>query len=286
MIFRDEGLLWILIPLLLLSMTAASEPVVKPELMLANSYSSSLNLSDYWVSEKYDGYRAYWDGQVLLSRAGNPLAVPPWFTKSFPHQPLDGELWLGRGKFQELSSLVKRGTGLWSDIRWHQVRYMAFDLPAEKGVFDQRLQALEVVIKAAGIDWLKVVPQKKAATQELLFEQLEHITSAGGEGLMLHLGSSLYRGKRSNDLIKLKQFEDAEALVIGHIGGKGKYQGLMGALRVELADGTHFKIGSGFSDAQRESPPAIGSQITYRFNGKTDRGVPRFARFLRVYQPL
>lgn len=286
MIFRDERFLWILIPLLLLSMTAASEPVVKPELMLANSYSSSLNLSDYWVSEKYDGYRAYWDGQVLLSRAGNPLAVPPWFTKNFPPQPLDGELWLGRGKFQELSSLVKRGAGQWPDTRWHQVRYMAFDLPAEKGAFDQRVQTLENVIKAAGIDWLKMVEQEKVATQELLFEQLEQITSAGGEGLMLHLGSSLYRGKRSNDLIKLKQFEDAEALVVGHIAGKGKYQGLMGALRVELPDGTRFKVGSGFSDPLRRRPPAIGSQITYRFNGKTDRGVPRFARFLRVYQPL
>lgn len=284
--------MWILFSLVLLSSTAsvvaASEPVptVKPELMLANSYSQSHRLSDYWVSEKYDGYRAYWNGQVLLSRAGNPLAVPPWFTKNFPRQPLDGELWLGRGQFQELSSLVKLGAGKWSDPRWHQVRFMAFDLPAENSVFDQRLQTLEVVIKAAGIDWLIMVEQKKVATQALLLEQLEQVTSAGGEGLMLHLGSSLYRGKRSNDLLKLKQYEDAEALVMGYVPGKGKYQGLMGALRVELPDGIRFKIGSGFSDQLRQQPPAIGSRITYRFNGKTDRGVPRFARFVRVYQPL
>lgn len=272
------------------AVTADSATGIKPakqELMLANSYSSNHRLSDYWVSEKYDGYRAYWDGQVLLSRAGNPLAVPPWFIKNFPRQPLDGELWLGRGQFQMLSSLVKRGASeQWSDPTWHKVRFMVFDLPAEKTIFDQRLHTLEAVVKEAGVDWLEMVEQRKVDTEALLFEQLEQVTRAGGEGLMLHLGASYYRGKRSDDLLKLKQFEDAEAVVLAYVAGKGKYQGLMGALRVVLPDGTRFKIGSGFSDQERRQPPAIGSTITYRFNGKTDRGVPRFARFLRVYQPL
>lgn len=272
------------------AVTADSATGIKPakqELMLANSYSSNHRLSDYWVSEKYDGYRAYWNGQELLSRAGNPLAVPPWFSKNFPRQPLDGELWLGRGQFQMLSSLVKRGaSGQWSDPAWHKVRFMVFDLPAEKTTFDQRLHTLEAVVKEAGVDWLEMVEQRKVDTEALLFEQLEQVTRAGGEGLMLHLGASYYRGKRSDDLLKLKQFEDAEAVVLAYVAGKGKYQGLMGALRVVLPDGTRFKIGSGFSDQERRQPPAIGSKITYRFNGKTDSGVPRFARFLRVYQPL
>jgi DNA ligase-1 len=86
--------------------------------------------------------------------------------------------------------------------------------------------------------------------------------------------------------LKLKTYEDAEAVVIAHLPGKGKYQGMMGALLVEMPDQRRFKIGTGFSDAQRADPPPIGSTITYKYFGKTSTQLPRFASFLRVRNEL
>lgn len=104
---------------------------------------------------------------------------------------------------------------------------------------------------------------------------------------MLHHGNSLYRAGRSSDVLKVKRYEDSEAVVIGHTEGTGKYEGMMGALVVELAGGRTFKIGTGFSDAEREAPPPIGAVITYKFYGLTSIGLPRFASFMRIrdYEP-
>ncbi len=99
---------------------------------------------------------------------------------------------------------------------------------------------------------------------------------------MLHRGSSTYKGFRSNNLLKLKKHSDAEAKVIRHLPGKGKYKGMMGSVLVETMDKKRFKIGSGFSDAERENPPPLGSWITYKYFGYTSKGTPRFASFLRI----
>ena len=56
----------------------------------------------------------------------------------------------------------------------------------------------------------------------------------------------------------------------------------MGALLVETPEGVRFKLGTGFGDDERRSPPRIGSWISYRFQGETDAGVPRFATYLRM----
>ncbi len=99
---------------------------------------------------------------------------------------------------------------------------------------------------------------------------------------MLHRGASLYRAQRNDDLLKFKLYQDAEATVIAHVPGKGKYQGMLGALLVETPAGIRFKLGSGLKDAQRRDPPAIGSQVTYRYRGLHASGIPRFATFMRV----
>jgi DNA ligase-1 len=86
---------------------------------------------------------------------------------------------------------------------------------------------------------------------------------------------------RSDDLLKLKRFDDAEAIVIAHIEGKGKFSNMLGALVVTTPEAREFKIGSGFSDLQRRDSPAIGSTITYKYQGFTASGLPRFASFRR-----
>lgn len=263
--------------LLIFSSIAQASP---PGLQLANIYQDNLNLRNYWVSEKYDGVRAFWNGKQLISRQGNVINAPGWFTTVLPEEQLDGELWLARGQFDRLSGIVRRQSADGSD--WIDVKYMVFDLPNSPLIFDKRLQRLEVIIKEINWPFVRMVKQEKIPTHELLMQRLDEVVADGGEGLMLHLGSSTYKNFRSNDLLKLKKHSDAEAVVIRHIGGKGKYEGLMGSVLVETDDGKQFKIGSGFSDVERRNPPAIGATITYKYFGFTNNGIPRFASFLRV----
>lgn len=250
-----------------------------PDLLLANTYESGLNLSDYWVSEKYDGFRAYWDGEHLISRQGNAYAAPVWFTENFPNTPMDGELWAGREAFETVASVVRQRT---PHQGWRQITFKVFDLPAAIGTFDQRLSRLHSVIEHAEVPWLQAVRQWRVSDEEELLQTLDRMVAEGAEGLMLHRGNSYYHGGRSGDLIKLKKSQDAEAIVVGYRPGKGKYAGMMGALIVEQPAGLRFRIGTGFSDQQRREPPPIGSVITYQYNGLTQRGIPRFARFLRI----
>lgn len=268
---------YFLVILLIFSATSLAAP---PGLQLANIYHDNLDLGNYWVSEKYDGVRAFWNGKQLVSRQGNVINAPNWFTSVLPEEQFDGELWLARGQFDRLSGIVRRQSE--NDSDWAGVKYMVFDLPNSPLIFDRRLQRMEIIIKQINRPFIRLVKQEKIATHELLMQRLDEVVAGGGEGLMLHLGSSTYKNYRSNDLLKLKKHSDAEAVVVKHIGGKGKYKGLLGSILVETAEGKQFKIGSGFSDAERRNPPAIGSMITYKYFGYTGNGIPRFASFLRV----
>ena len=251
-----------------------------PALMLAEAYRPGMALADYWVSEKYDGVRGYWDGTRLWTRGGEPVMAPAWFTAKLPNQPLDGELWAGRGQFALAVSTVRSQTP--NDTAWHSMRFMVFDLPGHGGEFTARLAALRKLLPITDAPWVVAVPQERATTHAELQALLDKTVKMGGEGLMLHRGGSLYRAERTSDLLKVKLHEDAEARVVGHVPGKGRHGGRLGALLVETPEGQRFKLGTGLTDAEREDPPALGSWVTYRFNGTNPGGLPRFARFVRV----
>ena len=251
-----------------------------PALLLANVYRPGMPLADYWVSEKYDGVRGYWDGHTLRTRGGETVAAPAWFTAGWPATPMDGELWAGRGRFAHAQSTTRQQQP--DDAAWRQMRFMVFDLPAHGGVFDERLGALKTLVASIQQNWVQAVPQQRVTTDAALQALLQRTVRAGGEGLMLHKGSSLYRSGRSDDLIKLKTHEDTEALVVGHLPGKGKHAGRLGALLVEMPSGQRFRLGAGLTDADRADPPPLGSWVTYRFRGTHDGGLPRFASFVRV----
>jgi DNA ligase-1 len=268
-----------LLPCLPVTAHASARP-----LMLANVYRTGLPLADYWISEKYDGVRAYWDGQQLLTRHGHRIPTPACFTHGWPAQPLDGELWAGHGRFTQASSAAAKDAAkdAADGAAWRGLRYMVFDLPAHPGRFDERLPALTALLSGHASPHLHAVPHRRLADEAALQALLRETVRAGGEGLMLHRGASRYRGERSDDLLKLKQHLDAEATVVAHVPGKGKYHGQVGALLVETPQRLRFKLGSGLRDADRVSPPAIGSQVTYRYLGLHPDGAPRFASFLRA----
>ena len=252
-----------------------------PALLLAGRYRPGIDLRDWWVSEKYDGVRAHWDGRQLRTRGGERIAAPAWFTAGWPALPMDGELWAGRGRFEHAQSAAAREQP--DDAQWRALRYMVFDLPAHPGSFDERLAALRAAVSALNHTWIQAVPQRKVAGDAELQALLREVVRGGGEGLMLHRGASLYRAGRGDDLLKLKTHDDAEARVIAHVPGKGKHAGRLGALMVETPEGRRFALGTGFTDAQRADPPPVGSWVTYRFRGLHEgSGLPRFASFLRV----
>lgn len=251
-----------------------------PPIQLATKFHDDIIINHYWISEKLDGVRGYWDGKQLLSRQGNRFPAPAWFTADFPDVPLDGELWIKRGKFEQVSGIVRSHKG--PPQAWQQISFMVFDLPNSLETFTQRLTVITQLVDNSPSAYLKMIPQQKITTHQALQLKLDKVIAAGGEGLMLHHINAYYQVKRSRDLMKLKRHEDAEAVVLGHIAGKGKHTGRLGALQVKTLDGISFSIGTGFSDKERENPPQIGDTITFKYIGKTKNGVPRFASYLRT----
>jgi DNA ligase-1 len=251
-----------------------------PAVQLANVYRGDIDLAAYWVSEKYDGVRGYWDGQRLLTRNGRVIAAPAWFTAGWPATPMDGELWAGRGRFVQAQGTVAREQP--DDEAWRAMRYMVFDLPAHLGPFDERLPALQQVVDAINRPWVQAVEQRRTSDRKTLQRWLDHTVAQGGEGLMLRRGASRYQADRNDDLLKLKPHDDAEAVVVAHRPGQGKHAGRLGALLVQMPNGARFRLGTGFSDAERDAPPPVGSTVTYRHHGWHPSGLPRFASFLRV----
>jgi DNA ligase-1 len=266
---------------------ARSRPLATPNTsdapfqpMLAKPWQATLNPADFLVSEKLDGVRALWDGHSLRFRSGRPIAAPAWFVAGLPKVALDGELWLGYHRFDALSGSVRKELPL--DAEWRAVRYCVFDLPTATGPFAERASQLVALVKAARQPWLQALAQSRIADAAALQARLQEVLAAGGEGLVLHRADALWAPGHSDALRKLKPVPDEEGTVLAHIAGKGKYQGQMGALLLQTPEGQRFSLGSGFTDAQRAAPPALGATVTYRYRDRTPAGLPRFASFLRV----
>jgi DNA ligase-1 len=250
-----------------------------PPLLLAESWDLELDPAGWWMSEKLDGVRAYWDGKQFLSRLGNLYHAPDWFIQGLPSVPLDGELWLGRKKFQRAVSIVRRQDK--TDL-WKEISFVVFDAPnVEKG-FEDRLQFVRERLADAAVAHAKPLEHLRCESIDHLKTELATLESLGGEGLMLRKPGSKYEQGRSSTLLKVKSFFDGEAKVIKHQEGAGRHKGRLGALVVELPDGTVFNVGTGFSDAERQAPPPVGSVITFRYQELSEGGVPRFPSYVGV----
>lgn len=264
------------------SAAPSAEPAAALAPQLAGVYTGQVEPTRCFVSEKYDGVRALWDGRTLRHRSGRTVSAPASFLAALPALPLDGELWLGRGRFEALSAIVRRSEPRDSD--WREVRYMVFDTPVAGPTFEARrarLAALAPPLRAP----VELAPQWRVADRGELQRSFERIVSGGGEGLMLHVADAAYVAGRSDTLLKMKPHLDAEAVVVGHRPGAGRYSLQTGALEVESGDGRRFFIGSGLNDEARRDPPAIGTTVTYRYRDLTSSGLPRFATFVRRHAP-
>lgn len=256
----------------------------KTPVQLAQVYDQQ-NISMYLLSEKYDGIRAIWKDRTLRTRNGTIIHAPKWFVQDLPDVWLDGELWYKRGDFEYVASTVTKDKPI--DTQWRKITYMVFDAPSYKITFEARATYYTDLLDYLSLSHVKPVRQFKVSTHDALSKLLEAYTKKGAEGLMLQKADAMFSNGRSGNLLKLKPYMDAEARVIAHLPGKGKYKDLLGSLLVRYnsasGEALEFKIGSGFSDKVRHNPPPIGSVVTFTYHGFTQRGVPRFASFLRVY---
>lgn len=257
---------------------AAGATTGAPPLLLAERWSAEVDLRGWWMSEKLDGVRAYWDGARFVSRLGNTFHAPAWFVDGLPGVPLDGELWGGRKKFQLTTSIARRQD---RSEHWKELAFMVFDAPALDAPFEERLAFCAERLTARA-PYARLHEHVACDGPDHLERELRRVEALGGEGLMLRKPGSRYEVGRSWTLLKVKTFHDAEARVVDHLAGEGKHAGRLGALVAELADGTRFSIGTGLSDADRRAPPPIGSLVTFRYQELSDAGVPRFPSFVGV----
>jgi DNA ligase-1 len=263
--------------------TAEGEEKEGPPLLLAERWDNQMDLSGWWMSEKLDGVRAYWDGKQFWSRLGNLYHAPEWFVERLPDVPLDGELWIDRKAFQRTVSIVRRQD---KSDHWRQVRYLVFDAPAQDGFFEDRLEFFQNVLVRGKPPFAAAHPHEVCKSFDHLRAELARVEKVGGEGLMLRQPRSKYHVGRSTTLLKVKSFLDAEGRVVGHKAGAGRHKGRLGALQIELADGTRVDVGTGFSDAEREDPPPIGSIIAFRYQELSEAGVPRFPSYVGVREDV
>ena len=265
----------------------------KFELLKLSEYKGQ-NVGGWLASEKLDGVRAYWDGRNLLSRNGKILAAPEAWSAHFPSFALDGELYTARGEFEKIQSTVMDKTP--NEAAWSEIKFYVFDVPEASGGLLERLSELEKFIAKnpqAGQN-LKIIKQVKVKDNAEFEAFAEAVIAKGGEGAVVREPNAPYERKRSKNALKYKKFKDAECEVTAINAGTGKYAGLMGSVTCkslgaagsnpdeQIASGVKFKVGSGFSDAQRANPPKIGSIITYKYQNLTAKGLPRFPIFLRV----
>lgn len=258
---------------------------------LTDKLSASLGIKEppinWWASEKWDGIRALWDGEKIISRGsgvGKPKVytyIPEWFKLTLPPGiPLDGEIWIGRGLFQKTSRLstIKPGKSytfeqindIWTGKNDPPVLFKVFDIPNLDFPFEQRMKILRTVVTDRKKCWDKLnYPGKKTFpiqfTEQVKIKSVEQLvnlytklTSEGAEGIMLRAPGSPYELKRSKYMLKYKIKEDAECIVRSYTPGEGRLAGLLGSLNCEILKdseptGVFTQIGTGLTDSQREN---------------------------------
>lgn len=250
-------------------------------LQKAKTYTHAEDIIGWMMSEKLDGIRGYWNGHQLLTRRGVPLNPPSWFIKNFPPFELDGELWSKRGDFEFVQSTVldkMPGAG------WEKISYNIFEVPNEPGDFLSRINKAKQWFERYTNRYIRIIPQTMIQDTSDLDQFLNKIESMGGEGVIVKDPKMPYFTGRSGHLLKVKKFADMEGVVIGVKKGKGKYKGMMGSLVLKLENGVVFNLGTGFTDQIRKNPPPMGTSVTFKYNGFTKTGIPKYSSFLRVRQ--
>ncbi len=236
--------------------------------MLAHTYDPNKHdVNGYWWSIKKDGVRGCWDGNKMYSRNGNEFTIPVFIKEQLEKIkdakgnkiPVEGEIWFGIDTFDIASGAARRNFN--DDEIWKNMKFIIFDTPDEKNIFEERINNIKKSIKKAGyLPNIELIEYRKFdKTLTTIDKLLKEVEDLGEEGIMLRKPGSMYVFKRSHDMLKVKSFEYKECEVVGYIEGTGRLEGMVGSLEVKSEDleggegYVLFKIGSGLNDIQRFS---------------------------------
>lgn len=247
------------------------------ELQKAKIYDKSKhNITNWYMSEKLDGIRAYWNGKEFISKNGNKIYAPDWFIKDFPNFELDGELWSKRDDFENIQNIV---LDINPTSKWNEITYNIFEVPNTEGNFDKRLEKIKSWLEKNPNKFIKIIPQKICKNDSELNNYLKELIDKKAEGLIVKNPELNYFTGRNENILKVKKFYDEEGFVIGlNYSKDNKFK----SLKLKLENGVIFNLGGGFSDKQRENPPKIGDIVTFKYYDLTKNNKPKFASFLRV----
>lgn len=270
---RKELFAFLLFVVLLAKVSLALD-LQKPEV-----YQGNEPVENWYMSEKLDGVRGYWNGTELLTRQGKKVFAPAWFLENFPPFALDGELWSDRAQFEFIQATVLDET---PTDNWRRITYNIFEVPQAAGDFSTRLQKAKEWFASHPNRYARIIPQIVCENNDHLQRFLKEIEAKGGEGVIVKDPTQGFHTGRSPHVLKVKNFSDREGTVVAINPGKGKFENMMGSLTLELENGLQFDLGTGFSDELRKNPPHIGSVVTFKFYGWTKNGKPKFASYLRI----
>lgn len=171
---------------------------VENKLMKGEEWDGQKDLTNWILSEKFDGIRAYWDGKNLLSKQNKIIKCPDWFTEDLPKEKiLDGEIWLRRNSFDELNSILKSNQ---NESYWLNVKLVVFDIVCE-GIFTERMKKLENIQFPNHV----IIPEREICqSNEHLIAKMKRIVLLGGEGLIANDPNSDYVPERTSSVIKVK----------------------------------------------------------------------------------
>lgn len=248
----------------------------KPRLMLLENYEGQ-DVSGWLMSEKLDGIRGYWDGEHLISREGLDFSPPTSFLHNFPPFPIDGELYARELPFEAIQSALRSE----DEQGWAQLQLWVFDVPDAQGGLMQRLSLLENYLEKNPAEHIRIIEQIPIKNQQHAETFYQSIIQGGGEGIVVRDPNEAYQRYRSKSILKWKPYQEEECIIRAHIPGTGRLENLMGSILCAHPQYGEFRIGTGFTDAERRDPPAIGSRITFRFQELTQKNKPRFPRYLR-----
>lgn len=270
------------------------------EPMLAKNfedYSDKISFPVY-SQPKLDGIRCVATRYGLFSRNGKPIVSCPHvqkelevFFNQFPDAVLDGELYCDKlnNDFNKICSLVKKTKPTKEDIKESSnvIQYWIYDTIRSERFYSRFGWIMTYVEETEVIRIVPTVTCNDINKLDLLYGAY---VNDGYEGQMVRLDLP-YENKRSKTLLKRKEFQDKEYIILDIIEGEGNKSGMAGAMVFENKQGITFNSNiKGNRDYLKEiwanKQEYLGRQATVKYFNLTPANIPRFPYVIKVREEI
>ncbi len=239
------------------------------------------NPMNWYVSEKFDGFKIRWIKGKLYTRAGQELKAPEWFIKLLPSEDIEGEAYFGKNTFHKTASLRSES----NHRTWTKICFYVFDLINYELTWIERQAKLEEIAKEWKDHHIKLVSWKEIKSIAHLEQEFQQIIKNDGEGVILADPWGLYKDGHVEHILKYKKAKDAEAIIVGYRIDETKACRLVSLEVNPLNEHTKkpnekltFNIGTGLKVSDRykyQDKFPIGTIVTYTYELMGANGKPR-----------